>query len=347
MSEGVTLPPTMDPIPLEVRAAFELDDAPADPVSVGWINRTFVAKRHDERVIVQRLHPIFRGEVNLDIDVITRHLEARGLTTPRVVRTRDDAAWMESDGVWRALTFVEGLTLSALTPDHARAAAELVARFHRALSDLDHTFHFTRPGAHDTPAHLTKLDRLLRDNPDHEVAPVAAAILRHGASLPDLRALRTRIIHGDLKATNVLFTGDERAAVALVDLDTLAHGTIAVELGDALRSWCNPTDESDPEARFDEATFASAMEGYAAGARRLLDPAEIDAIVPGVETIAVELASRFAADAIEDRYFGFDATRFATRVAHNLARARAQLSLATSVASQRDRLASIVRRAFA
>lgn len=338
-----------DAIPREVREAYGLDEG-AEPVSVGWINRTFVARRGGERLIVQRLHSVFAGEVNLDIDVITTHLARAGLSTPRLVRAEDGRAFVEAGGVWRALTYVEGRTASAFDAAHARAAAGLVARFHAALAGLEHEFAFTRPGAHDTGAHLAKLERLRDAGRAHpraaEIEPVAAAILERGRALPDLRGLPARIVHGDLKATNFLFAEDDPRAIALVDLDTLAYGTIAVELGDALRSWCNPTDESDPGARFDAEVFRAAVEGYAEAAPSLLSREEALAIVPGVETIALELASRFAADVYEDRYFGFDAARFATRADHNLARARAQLSLAESVAAQRERLSELSRRAF-
>lgn len=336
-----------DPIPTVVREAFLLGGARAQPVAIGWINRTLIVDRGADRLVVQRLHPTFGGAVNLDVDALTAHLAAKGLTTPRLVRTTDGRAFVEHEGVWRALTFVEGRTLSSLDPAHARGAARLLARFHRALADADHTFHFTRPGAHDTPAHLAKLERLLEGPVDPRLAPLADAILARGRALPDLTGLPIRIIHGDPKATNVLFEHGSPAARALVDLDTLAHGTLAVELGDALRSWCNATDESDGGARVDAAIFESALEGYAEGAAGTLDDAEIDAIVPGVETISLELASRFAADVIEDRYFGWDASRFPSRVEHNLARTRAQLALAESIDAQRASLDAIVRRAFA
>jgi Ser/Thr protein kinase RdoA (MazF antagonist) len=345
-------------IPPGVRAAFGLREGSVASVSGGWINRTFVAEREDgTRLIVQRLHPIFRGEVNLDIDAITQHLEGVGLRTPRLVRARDGRAFVEDDGVWRSLSFVEGRTLAALDAPHARAAGALVGRFHRALEGFAHAFAFSRPGAHDTPAHLAKLARLRTESSQPAQGPsppsptlidaLAAEILERGAALPDLSRLPLRIIHGDLKATNILFAPEGAEAIALVDLDTLAYGTVAVELGDALRSWCNPTDESDPAARFDAARFASAVEGYGATVGELLTADEVEAIVPGVETIALELASRFAADVYEDRYFGWDATRFASRVEHNLARARGQLSLARSIAAQREVLLGCVRRVFA
>ena len=230
-----------------------------------------------------------------------------------------------------------GLGLSA-------TAAALVGRFHRALEGFEHTFHFSRPGAHDTPKHLAKLRGLLDAAPDHGDAQLARAVLDAAASLPTLPSLPTRIVHGDLKATNLRFDGDR--ARCLLDLDTLAHGTLAVELGDALRSWCNATNEADPEARFDPTIFAAALEGWAPVVRDLVTEAERRSLVGGVETITLELASRFAADLFEDRYFGWDEARFDSRRAHNRARTHAHLSLARSLRAQRDALEAKVERAF-
>lgn len=332
------------PIPHAVRAAYALDDEAPRPISVGWINRTFVARRRGEPVVVQELHPVFGGAVNLDIEAITARLAERGLETPRLIRTTDGEPWIEADGIWRALSYVEGETHASLTPAQAREAAALVGRFHRALDGFEHDFHFSRPGAHDTPRHLAKLRGLLEGHADHEDAPLARAVLEVAEALPEIPPLPTRIVHGDLKATNIRFDGDR--ARCLLDLDTLAHGTLAVELGDALRSWGNATNEADPEARFDPAIFEAALEGWAPAVRDLVTAEERASIVAGVETISVELASRFAADLFEDRYFGWDQSRFASRRDHNRARTRAHLSLFASIRAQRDALEAQVVRAF-
>jgi len=175
------------------------------------------------------------------------------------------------------------------------------------------------------------------------VQALGARILGHPR--PSIPSLPLRIVHGDLKITNVLFDEAGTRAIALLDLDTLAHGTLATELGDALRSWCNPAGESAERVAVDEAVFAAAIEGYAAGDPGL-SRVEVEALVPGLETIALELASRFCLDAIEDRYFGWDPTRFPSRVAHDERRAEAQLALAESVARARPRLEALVARAF-
>jgi Ser/Thr protein kinase RdoA (MazF antagonist) len=330
----------VDQIPAAVLTAYAIEHTTIEPIVAGWINRTYRAGD----IVVQRLHPIFRAELNDDIDTITEHLEKRGMITPRLVRTIDGASCVVIDGhVWRALSFVDGQMRDTLDPETARSAGRLVARFHRALSDLDHTFAFTRPGAHDTPAHLAKLAGLIAREEENEITPLASALIAR--VLPDLTALPLRIIHGDLKITNLLFD-DAGEARVILDLDTLAKSTIAIELGDAFRSWCNPAGEADPRATFDREIFAAAIEGYAQGADGMLTREEIAAIVPGIETIAIELASRFAADYYEDRYFGYDASKYPSRRAHNLARTKAQLQLADSIASQRTELDTIVARTF-
>ena len=342
-------------LPDEVRAAFALDaEARVTPIEIGLINRTYRVERtsaEPRRLILQRLHPIFRGEVNRDFEAITAHLAEKGVTTPRLVPTTTGALWLDAaDGAWRAQTFLEGRVVSVVsTPEVARAAGAAAGRFHVAVADLQHTFHFTRPGAHDTPRHLAHLRAALEAHANHPqfaaIRPVAERILAH--ALPTVPELPVRIIHGDLKLTNVLFDETLTRAVALLDLDTLAHGTLAVELGDALRSWANPAGESAAHARVDLAIVEAALAGYAECAGALLTEDERRALPAGLETIALELASRFCADALEERYFGWDAQRYATRGEHNLARAAAQLALAESVQASRAELAAIVERVFA
>jgi Ser/Thr protein kinase RdoA (MazF antagonist) len=336
--------------PPAVLEAYGLTGARLVPISIGWINQTHrVEVDGRPTIVLQRLHPAFRGEVNRDIDAITRHLEAHGVPTPRIVTTRDGALWIEHEGAtYRALTFLEGRVVARIDdPAIARSSAGLVARFHAAVADLEHDFHFVRPGAHDTPLHLARLRAAIASVPEgaSAVLPIAEEILEYARTLAPLPATRTRIIHGDLKITNVLLEPEGTGATALLDLDTLAHGTIAVELGDLLRSWCNRDGEATVGATADETIFSAAIEGYAATGP-ILDRDEIGSIVLGFETIAMELSARFALDVIEDRYFGWDATRWPSRRAHNLARAHTQLGLARSVRQARPRLEAIVARAF-
>ncbi|MCB9661839.1 MAG: phosphotransferase [Sandaracinaceae bacterium] len=316
---------------------FGVVDATLTRITVGLINQTWRVDTADGPFVLQRVNPIFGPAVHRDIEAITARLAAHGVLTPRLVRTTDDALCAETaHGVYRLMTYIDGEVVSELTsPTRVASMARLVARFHAALDGFAHTFAFTRPGPHDTPRHLAFLEATLRECAEHpqfgRVRPVAEAILAHGRELPALGQLPRRIIHGDLKITNLMFRHGTDDALAILDLDTMAHDTLAAEMGDALRSWCNPAGESEERAELDMALYRAAVDAYVDESGPLLRDEERAALPAGLETIALELASRFCADALRESYFGWDATRFTTRTEHNLVRARSQLSLAASV----------------
>ena len=155
-----------------------------------------------------------------------------------------------------------------------------------------------------------------------------------------------RIVHGDPKISNVMFAARSDRALCLIDLDTLARMPVALELGDALRSWCNPATEDAPDARFVRPFYAAAIEGYASAARGLLGPQEWSAIADGTLTITVELAARFCADALRERYFRWDESRYASSSAHNQARTRAQLKIASTLRAELPALRELAARTF-
>ena len=318
--------------PLHAWSALRGD---ARPLSGGLINDTYVVG-NPAQAVVQRLHPVFGPRVNEDIDAITQHLEAQGLMTPRLLRTDSGDAWVEDDGIWRALSWVEGVTHHKLdSTDLAAEAGKLVARWHQATEDLKHDFAFSRPLAHDTKHHISVLVNALHQHNDHRLAatvrPLAHEILGDWARWSGRTDHPTRIAHGDLKISNLHFSADGKG-LCLLDLDTMGPLSLDVELGDAWRSWCNPATEEDPDVRFDLDLFAASAEGYLS--ERPLHPEVRETLPLGVQRICLELAARFAADALSESYFGWDPERFATRGEHNLARAQGQFRLARSVRAQ-------------
>lgn len=360
-------------IPTEVCAAYGVHPGPGTRVP-SLINRTFVAQNDGGRFILQRLHSTFGAEVNLDLEAVTNHLLQQGFETPTLIRTSSGQPWhKDAEGhTWRALSFVPGRVIHAIEhPDQAHSAAALLARFHRAVAGWDYIFRHVRAAAHDTAQHLQRLREVqsrAESQQDLEVTALATVILDASQQIRvDYSALPRRITHGDLKISNVLFWEDRaNDARCLIDLDTLGYQYIAYELGDALRSWCNPQGEASAEPRVDLDIFQAALSGYAnphadttansdaaiaraghAPPLQLLNPDEIVSIVEGLETICIELSSRFAVDALEDRYFGWDEQRFSSRREHNLVRATGQLALFRAVHQQRDTLLRIADDVFA
>jgi Ser/Thr protein kinase RdoA (MazF antagonist) len=337
-----------------VLAAFGLAAEPVRRASSGLINPTwYVRSTAGEPLVLQRVNPIFSPAVNEDIAAVTAHLAAKGVLTPRLVPARSGALWLLHGGaVWRVLTFIDGENRDAVdSPAQARAAAAVLAAFHRAVGDLAHTFRNTRLGVHDTARHLRTLRTALEEQRDHReigaVRPLAERVLALAETLPPLPAAPDRVVHGDPKISNVMFAHGGERALCLIDLDTLARMPVALELGDALRSWCNPAAEDAANARFERPLFDAAVEGYARAAEGFLTDAEWRAIPAGTLTITVELAARFCTDALRESYFRWSASRYPSASAHNQARTRGQLEVARQIASQLDALDEITARAFA
>ncbi len=341
---------TLDTAPDEVVAAW------VDPgqwhlrrIGSGLINDTFLLVGPDERkLILQRLHPVFAAEVNEDIDAITRHLAERGMTTPRLVPTRSGRRWVTHENrTWRVLTHISGHSVDYVdSKARAQAAGFLVGRFHRLMADLRYDYQSRRPGVHDTPRHLDNLRSAVEAHGSHalhaSVAPLAEALLREADTLADLSALPERHSHGDLKISNLLFdaAGD---GICLIDLDTLALMRWPLEMGDALRSWCNPGTEDRHGARVDLELLSAALSGYARASGDFLTSAEKALLADGLIQICLELAGRFAADALQESYFAWDPANYATRGEHNLARALAMRDLLADVRSKEEQIRAVIR----
>jgi Ser/Thr protein kinase RdoA (MazF antagonist) len=329
------------------------DGAAVTRLAGGLINQTFLLVRGDERVVLQRVSPVFSPRIHENIAAVTARLEAEGVATPRLVPTREGRMFVDAgaEGVWRMLTHVEGVSFDAVTSARqTRAAGVLIARFHRAVDGLDHQFVGLRANVHDTRAHLTKLAEAVAAQGAHrlaaDVGPLAREIAAAAAALPPLPALAPRVCHGDLKFNNILFADHEppasERAVCLIDLDTVGPLSLAYELGDAWRSWCNPAGENVTEALLDLEIMRASIEGYREGWGGGLDAETRRGLLLGVEWVSLELAARFAADALLETYFGWDAQRFAGRGEHNLLRARGQWSLHQKLVASRGEREAIV-----
>ncbi len=334
----------------QILAHWQLSANEFESIDSGHINLTYKVSCPEGKFALQRINPIFDPAIHYDIDLLTRKIAAAGLLSPRLVPPGKQL-WVEDDrgAVWRLMTWVDGdMLLRADSPARCREAGRLLGRFHRILWDWEGEFRAPRLGVHDTLAHIRALGQAVATHRQHrvyaEIAPLAQTIADHAQALPIPISGPGRVVHGDPKISNVLFDGHGQA-LCLVDLDTLSRMPIALELGDAFRSWCHPGGE-DQEGAFSLDYFAAGVSGWAESVATLPSVAEREAIVPATQIIAVELAARFCRDALEEHYFRWDTNRYLSASEHNLARARAQLSLARSIQSQRSQMKEAVVLAF-
>lgn len=347
------LEPSLEAQARAALAHYGLDDARLDVLGGGLINLSLQVDAPDgRRCVLQALHPVFDPAVNLNLDCVTRELARVGMTTPLLLRTLAGAPWVTVDGRhWRLLSHVDGRSVDAIAePALAREAGRLLARFHRALAGFDAPLPHQRPPVHEPRRHFAALAEARARHPGHRhaaaVGALAAEIDALFAGLPALPGAPLRLVHGDPKISNLLFDAAGRG-LCLVDLDTLARAPLCFELGDAFRSWCNPGPEDAAAPAFSGELFLAALAGYAAVGRDFMTAAEGASVVAATAAVYLELTARFAADALDERYFGWDPARYASRGDHNLARATNQLAAARDLLRQRAALAREAARILA
>jgi len=320
-------------IPNEVLEAFSFGSVQEmKPISIGLIHATFFVKTGQGKYIIQRLHPALATDgIARDFLHVTQFLHAQKFLAPQCMAARDGRVLVEDkEGRrWRAQAFVHGKTYTHVTrPALAWQAGRIFAKFHRVMEAFPHPFE-TKKVLHDTEFILKTFQETLnafKNAPEMDEAGEDAAFLLK--ELPMLllpRDLPVRVIHGDPKISNILFNAKGEAK-ALVDLDTCNRRSVLVELGDAFRSWCGVR-EDHPKNRFRMEMFEAGWRGYQREADSWITKSEISLIPQAVGLITLELAARFLTDYFVDAYFGWDASRYPSRRAHNLARARGQMAL--------------------
>lgn len=321
-----------------------------------------------EPLLLQRLNTgVFPDPalVMRNIRAVCRHLDARAAhaapsygrrwEVPHVQPTHDGADhWQADDGsYWRALRFIgRSRTIETVQePAVAREVGHALGTFHALLADLPaDRLEDTLPGFHIAPAYLARYDEVARsvETPrSAEEAWCARFIADHRSWVPVLEQareqgiLRLRPIHGDPKVNNILFDDATGQAIAMVDWDTVKPGLVQYDIGDCLRSSCNPDGEETArwqDVRFDPVLGKAVLEGYLAVARDFFTDADFDSIPEAARLIAFELGLRFYTDHLAgDTYFKV------ARRGQNLARALVQLRLAQSVDEGFEDLRGIVQ----
>ena len=342
--------------PVLVASKFQVGEVvDVSPYGKGRINETFLVRTlsgHGEKdkvrkYILQRLHKTLNVEVLKDIAVITKRLDEVGITTPKLVRTRTGQLGIHS-GVnsWRMLTYMPGSTFErGITNKMAENAAAFLGRFHDALVGMDYIFLHKIPNFHDTAAIIERLRNVAFEYQSTDkyksLSPLAERILIEYKHIDkSFEKLPDRIIHGDLKINNIRFNEKGRTALALLDLDTLGRDKIVIDIGDAVRSWCN---NDEKKGCFDLDIFENMMSGYLSAAE-FITKQEIESISEGISLMILELSARYITDAYEETYFKLDSERYPNLYEQNKAKAIFQMLFYDNFRKKRKRIDQVLDR---
>ena len=340
------------------------------PFGAGNVNDTFLVSggsNRENRFILQRINGrVFcRPELIMqNLRVFSEHVSkrlardpvpGRRWETPRVLLTSDsNDHWIDPGGsFWRAISFIEDCESfdSVVSLSHATEVGVAVGLFHTLVSDLPvEKLTDTLEGFHITPLYVRRYQEVLEKNgapaSPHTTYCMNFIDRRKGFAsvLEDARAdgrLPLRVIHGDPKVGNVMIDTKTGLAVSIVDLDTVKPGLLHYDIGDCLRSCCNPLGE-DPGApgavRFEPELCRALLRGYFSVAKNFLTENDFEFIYDSIRLIAYELGVRFFSDYLEgDVYFKVKDRE------QNLRRALVQFRLVESIESQAGDLRAVIR----
>jgi Ser/Thr protein kinase RdoA (MazF antagonist) len=351
-----------------------------EPLGNGNVNTTYrVETSAGSRYVLQRLNTAVFAEperVMANLVTLARHASSRlallqlplpvplstpssasssapsGMAGPRYLHHQDG-------GAWRMLTHIDGAhSLDVLgSVEQAVEVGRALGRFHVLVHDLPaEQLADTLEGFHQTPVYHRQYRQLLLARQHSAAAAHQRADLQELwcqdfiAAREDLvpvleqaRAqgrLQLRPIHGDPKVNNVMLCTATGCAVAMVDLDTVKPGLLHYDIGDALRSGCNPAGEetTDLEAvHFDLALAEAMLRGYLGEAASLLSADDIAHLYDAIRLLPFELGLRFFSDHLAgNTYFTVSHGR------HNLNRALVQFRLTESIEARESAIRALI-----
>jgi Ser/Thr protein kinase RdoA (MazF antagonist) len=335
----------------------------------GNINDTFLVttdSSEDNNFILQRINThVFHqpGMVMNNMRIFTEHVQRRlqfspldrRWEVPRVLLTEDaENHFQDAEGsFWRAISFIKNSQSFDVMHDteHAKEIGYALGMFHNLISDLQsEKLADTLEGFHITPLYLQHYEEVAA-----KVSKEQSSEVNYCSQFVDSRKtwahvlenakaegrLPLRLMHGDPKINNVMFDTATRKAVSVIDLDTVKPGLVHYDIGDCLRSGCNPLGEETDEwesVHFDTDLCQGILQGYLSVAKEFLTENDYAYIYDAIRLITFELGLRFFAD-----YLAGNVYFKVKNPEHNLKRALVQFKLTESIESQETTIRNIIQ----
>lgn len=343
-----------------------------DPFGNGNINDTYLVRVQGgdfDRFVLQRINTyvftrpeLIIANLRTCIDHVQQRIQLASETAARrwempdllATSTGEDFYLDADEAFWRAISFIDHTrTLDTVqNQTHALEVGYALGTFHDLLSDLStESLHDTLPGFHIIPQYLDQYDRVrtgvesTNHSPEVRYCDSMIQARREWSSvLEDAHArgkLQLRNIHGDPKVDNILICDRSGQAVGMIDLDTVKPGLIQYDLGDCLRSSCNPLGEMTDDyenVRFEIDLAEPILEGYLDRAESFLTPNDYATIYPAARVLIFEMGLRFFQDYLAGNvYFKVEHPE------HNLQRAIVQFKLLESLEAQQGAMQALIR----
>ena len=335
----------------------------------GNINCTFLVTLDNQKLfILQRLNTKVFSQPNLVMDnicVLSNFVRQklaksafpanRRWLFPQVLFTSDKQNHLiaQDGSFWRAMSFIDNSQSFDTIQDihHGQEIGYGLGMFHELISDLPiEQLADTLEGFHIAPGYLKHYEDVLATTKIKQTPEINYCLKFIGdrSELPYILEnakasgkLKLRTIHGDPKINNFMIDCSNHKAVAMIDLDTVKPGLIHYDIGDCLRSGCNPLGEETDlweKVTFEPELAQAILQGYLQIAQDFLTENDYDYIYESIRLLVFELGLRFFTDYLEGNvYFNVNFAQ------HNLARALVQFKLTESIEAQESVIRKIIQ----
>lgn len=351
----------MDELILKVANLFDIEGEIVSygPIGNGHINSTLLCQADNgKKYVLQKIN----NNVFKDVDLlmsnyykISQYLFKNSFESIHIRKTKDDRTYCcIGDSMYRMYDYIDN-TIWYEEVDNLNAvykAAQAFGKLHKALKGFDaRELGEVIPNFHNTyQRYLNLLDAIEEDKlgraktclPEIELAKSFEKEYGNIVFAIKSKEIPLAVTHNDPKINNVLFDKNTGNFRAVIDLDTVMPGSYLYDFGDALRSLFTGDNEDSEDlskivVNFD--IFKTYTEGYLSEMNGILTKKEIELLPFSAFLLSVECGMRFLEDYLRgDVYFRVSKDN------HNLIRARTQLTLASRIYKELDKLNEIVRR---
>ena len=254
--------------------------------------------------------------------------------------------WRFCDFIGGSITFNETNDLSVI-----EETGKAFGEFQGLLADFPaEKLNITIPHFHNTQNRYNIFKQTLAQNPVGRAEFVLPEIEQYLSlepvatqmySMQKKGDLKLKVTHNDTKCNNVLYDGDTKEFLCVIDLDTVMPGLLGFDFGDAIRFIANTSAEDEidlSKVEVDISKFKAFASGFLNEVGDGISEEERNTLVLGAITMTAECGLRFLTDYIDgDNYFKTEYPE------HNLDRARCQLKLAQSMLQKQKEMEDIIK----
>ncbi len=324
-----------------LKAYFDSSDVKSiSPFGNGHIQLTYLVETQKKSFILQKINTKVFTKPELLIKnhlLLQNHIkssENQEYLIPELINTVEGNNYFSDaeHGFWRLTNYIENSCSLEKTETSSQAleAGKAYGWFVKSLEKADiNLFEEPIPDFHNLSLRLKQFEDAVKANIAERrdlIKPEIEFFLERKTFFLSLEndiksgKIPIRIVHNDTKINNVLF--EDNKAKAVIDLDTVAAGTVLFDYGDALRTIANNSvedEENTDKIIFNWDYFCSFTDGYLRKTNGILTPSEKENLHKAPLLMTYIIGIRFLSDYLNgDIYFK------TSKIAHNLGRAKVQ-----------------------